>query len=143
MEVATNPIHGAVENAIRGGTALTAGDIRALREKSSRAITAFKAVFWIALAVFNLLIWVELPIARSLLVALLILAPGVGIIVPMLGIRRQQGLLALLEDASSAPKERRADEPARAYIGQVRKEGRRFVKAEAQVLEEKRNSAAS
>ena len=138
----TNPIHVAVNNAISTGTALTAGDIRNLREKSAQSIKAYKACFWVAIIIFNLAIWVPLPISKVLLIVLAVLSLAIALIVPILGIRKHQKILELLEDSSSGPKKSGAGGARRDYIEQVRKEGRNFVKAEMEALEGSRDSAA-
>lgn len=139
----TNPIHVAVNDAISSGTALTARDIGSLRKKSAQSIKAYKMLFWAAIVIFNLLIWVPLPISTSLLIALAVLSLATALVGPILGIRKHLRILDLLEESSSGPRKNRVDVSGKAYIEQVRKEGRNFIKAEMEALEGGRDSAVA
>lgn len=142
VKVKTNPIHVAVNHAITTGKALTAGDIRNLREKSVQSIKAYKACFWVAIVIFNLAIWVPLPVGKGLVIALAALSLAIALIVPVLGIRKHQQFLELLEDSSAGPRKSGLRDVGRIYIEEVRKEGRNFVKAEMEALDGSRDASA-
>lgn len=142
MVQANTPIHQLVYQSISTGTALSAGDIRSLREKNEKAIKLYKLAFWVAIAIFNVLIFVPLPLSTSVLIPLAVVALACAFIVPIYGIRKHQKRLNILEDTSPGPKKSRASEEGRAYIASVRQEGRAFVKAEVEALETSRKSTS-
>lgn len=129
-----------VKNAIDTGTALTGRDLWTLRDRNRTAVKAYKLSFWVAIGILNLVLWVPLPLPRALLVAVGIASVAFAFIVPVVGIRKHQRKLELLEEVSPGPKKRRASGPGQAYIEKVRKEGRAFIKGEAEVLEESRQT---
>ena len=128
-------IHRSVLQAVDRGTALTGKEIYQFRTRSTEAITSYKIAFWVAIGIFNLIIWVPMPIDRSILIAFGVLTVAFAFIAPIMGIRNHQKRLDLLRDAPSAPKKKGANEAGRRYMEQVRSEGRPFVKAEVEILE--------
>lgn len=59
----------------------------------------------------------------------------ISLVVPILGLRRHQANLELLKVAGETPKKKTTDEAGRAYIDQVKKQGRPFINAEFKALE--------
>ena len=132
-----NPVHLAVKSAIDRGTALEAKDIRLLRAQSKKASTIFKAIFWIGIIIFNLALWVPLPIEvnKSLLYVVAFMALIIALIVPIVGLRKHQSSLELLKVTKETPRKKTASEAGRVYIDQVKKQERPFVNAEFELLE--------
>lgn len=137
MNEKVNPIHQIVNDAIAKGTALEAKDVRALRAKSKRAVTLFKSTFWIGIVIFNLALWVPLPIQinKAALYVIALIALVVALIVPILGLRKHQVNLESLKVTKEIPKKKTASEAGKAYIEQVKKQDRPFISAEYEILE--------
>ncbi|MFO7982664.1 MAG: hypothetical protein R6V08_04345 [Desulfuromonadales bacterium] len=133
-----NSIHQIVKQSVASETPLSAADIRRLRKKNTKAIGLYKLVFWVAIALFNVFLFVPLQIPDALQIALIIVSLGCAFIVPIYGIRKHQKILGFLGDTASGPKKSRASDEGRTYISGVRQEGRSFVKAEVDVLEASR-----
>lgn len=137
MAQKTDPIKQMVLEAIAGGYALSTERINELRTKSKKEITILKTVFWIAIGLFNLMVWNPFPTPIPVAVRWVV---GVGalllaLIFPILGIRRHRGYLHQLEDSAQGPKRRKTDDAGRQYIDKVKKQGRVFVRAEFEELE--------
>ncbi len=130
-----HPLHNTIAEAIDNGTSLTVKDLREMRAASRKAITGYKGFFWAGIAVLNAILWIPMPFDKALLISLAVVLMAAAIIVPILGLRKHQKILALLEASTSAPKPKNASEAGKAYIERVRKEGRSFVIAEFEVLE--------
>jgi len=132
----SNEIYQLVQEAIDKGVALEAKDIRELRAKSKKAATLFKSVFWVGIAIFNIALWLPLPIEinRTVLYAVAFLALIVAVIVPILGLKRHQVNLELLKVTTEALKKKTASEAGKVYINQVKKQDRPFVAAEFELL---------
>ena len=130
-----HPIHQTVAEAMDSGTPLTVKDLRELRNRSQKAITNFKGFFWVGVVVLNLVLWVPMPFDKTLVVGAAAVIMVVAFVVPIIGLRKHNKALALLEASLVAPKPRNASEAGKAYIEQVRKEGRSFVVAEYEVIE--------
>lgn len=137
MAQKTHPIKQMVLDAIAGGYTVTGERIQQLRDKSYKEISVLKMVFWVAIGLFNLMVWYPFPAPIS---ATLRWSVGVGallvaIIFPILGIRRHRGHLAQLEDCTQGPKRRKVNAAGRQYMDRVKKQGRVFVRAEFTLLE--------
>lgn len=130
-----HPLHITIAEAIDSGTPLTVKDLRELRNRSQKAISRGKGFFWGGVILLNLVLWVPLPFDKTLVISLAGVIMAFAFVVPILVLRKHQKILALLEASLVAPKPRNASEAGKAYIEQVRKEGRSFVVAEFEVLE--------
>ncbi len=137
MAQKNHPIKQMVLDAIAGGYAVNRERIQQLRDKSNREISLLKRVFWVALGLFNLMVWYpfSMPIAETLRWTVGIGALLIAIVFPIVGIRRHRGCLAQLEECTQGPKRRKADDLGRQYMDRVKKQGRFFVRAEFQILE--------
>ncbi len=137
MSFKFNSIHRTVQDALSQGRALSRKEILGLREKNRRAITAYKATFWAAIIVFNVLVWVPLPFELNLIARLAIGATClvVAFIPPIFGIKQHQRRLERLRDSPRGPKKGKAGAEGKTYIENVRKENRTFIIAEVEVLE--------
>ena len=124
-------------DAIAGGYAISAERIQQLRDKSKKEIFILKGVFWIAIGIFNLMVWYPFstPISDTLRWTVGLGALLVAIVFPVIGIRRHQGFLEQLEDSTQGPKRRKTDDSGRKYMDLVKKQGRFFVHAEFVQLE--------
>jgi len=130
-------IHGLVQNAIDNGNALEAKDIRALRAQSKKAVTLIKGVFWAGIAVFNLVLFVPLPfeVNRTFALVVAFLALVVAIIVPILGLKKHQVNLELLQVSKEPLNKKSVNDAGRVYIDQVKKQDRPFVNVEFALLQ--------
>ncbi|MCF6238715.1 MAG: hypothetical protein L3J79_07885 [Candidatus Marinimicrobia bacterium] len=136
MSKKTNQIHQLVKEAIVNGVALEAKDIRELRAKSKQATVLFKSVFWVGIVIFNIALWLPLPIEinKTLLYIVAFLALIIAVVVPIFGLKKHQVNLELLKVATQALKKRTASEAGKVYINQVKKQDRPFVVAEFELL---------
>jgi len=130
-----HPVHKIVADAVDNGTPLTVKDLRELRARSEKAITGVKGFFWGGVIILNLVLWVPLPFDKTLMIGVAAAIMALAFIIPILGLRKHQKMLALLEASLVAPKPKNASEAGKLYIEKVRKEGRSFVVAEYEVLE--------
>lgn len=132
-----DPIKQLVIEGIAGGYAISAERIRELRERSSKEITTLKTVFWIAIGLFNLMVWnpfpAPIPSTLRWLVGLGSLL--VALFFPIIGIRRHRARLYQLEDCGVGLKRRKTDDAGRQYMDKVKQQGRVFVRAEFEVLQ--------
>ncbi len=137
MTQKVHPVRQMVLDAIAGGYAISAERIQQLRDKSKKEIYILKGVFWIAIGIFNLMVWYPFstPISDTLRWTVGLGALLVAIVFPVIGIRRHQGFLKQLEDSTQGPKRRKVDESGRKYMDLVKKQGRFFVRAEFAQLE--------
>lgn len=138
-----NIIHQKVRQALSANQALRLEEIIALRKKSREAIRLFKATFWVAIIIFNLVLWVPLPFALSTAaqVTIGVICLVIAFIPPIFGIRVNQRRLDLLQESSGGPKRSRITTAAgKSYLEQVKEEGRLLIKAEVEVLEERPSS---
>lgn len=124
--------------AIEQGTVFTRKDLREIRESYQRSVLMFKGCFWLSVALFNLLIWVELPINRELTIALGILSLLTALLPPIIGIKTFQKRLYLLEECDESPKKSRASDAGKRYIEGVKAEERPFLRVEFELLEKSR-----
>ena len=133
----TNPVQQIIKDAIDKGTALEAKDIRALRAESKKAATLFKSTFWIGIVIFNLALWVPLPLQvnKTILYVVAFVALVIALVVPIFGLRKHQVNLELLKVHKEPPKKKTASEAGRVYIDQVKKQNRPFVNAEFELLQ--------
>ncbi len=139
MSEKIDPITQMVMDALAGGYAISGESIQKLREQSNKGISTLKTVFWVAIGFFNIMIWVPFstPIPSGLRWAIALGALLVALVFPIVGIRRHRGLLYRLEDSTLGPKRRNTDEAGRQYIDLVKKQGRKFLRAEYELLEGK------
>lgn len=135
MSHQSSPVHRAVETALANDTALTLRDIRVLREKHERILLFFKGNIWAAVAVLNLVVWVDLPLSTATAFAIGGLAVVYAFSLPIVMIRRHQRYLPFFEKVSPGPKKRRVDEAGLRYLERVKEQGRSFIVAEVEVLE--------
>ncbi len=137
MAQKNNPMKQMVLDAIAGGYAVSSERIQELRAKSKKEITTLKTVFWVALGLFNLMVWdpFSVPIPGALRWGVALGSLVTALIFPVIGIRRHRGYLYLLEDSSQGPKRRKTDDAGRQYMDRVKKQGRFFVRAEFELLE--------
>jgi len=132
-----HPIRQMVLDGISGGYAMSEERIQQLRDKSEKEITLLKRVFWVAIGLFNLMVWYPFstPIPESLRWVVGFGALLVAIFFPIIGIRLHRKNLEQLGDSTLGPKRRKTDDAGRRYMDQVKKQGRFFVHAEFAVLE--------
>ena len=132
-----NPIHQIVKEAIDKGVALEAKEVRELRGQSKKAIVVFKSVFWAGIVIFNLALWVPLPMVvnKTILYGVAFLALIIAVVVPILGLKKHQVSLELLKVTKQPLKKRTASDAGKAYIDQVKKQDRPFIIAEFEALE--------
>ena len=132
-----NPIEQLVKDAINNGKPLTVKEIKVLREESKKASTIFKSVFWVGIVIFNLALWVPLPIQinQTLLYLVAFIALVVALVVPLPRIRKHQTCLELLKVNKQGLKKKTASEAGRVYIAQVKQQDRPFIKAEFELLD--------
>jgi len=145
MKKLNTPVHQAVRDAIARGSALNRAEVRALQEKHELAVKLYKLAFWLLDGIFVVLLLVDLPITidMRLRYSLAFVALVLAILVPLIGIRRHNRCLIVLEGVEPGPKKRRADEAGKGYIEQVRKDGRTFTRAELEILEASRSEEAA
>ncbi|ORJ62951.1 hypothetical protein [Geothermobacter hydrogeniphilus] len=129
------PVHQMVRTALTDGKALTSKLIREQREQSRKAVRQGKMIFWIAITLLNLVVWVKLPIPVPLRFAIGLLALATALIAPIIWSKKHQLKLYLLQDVPEGPKRRKAGPEAKRYIDQVREQGRAYVRAEMDILE--------
>lgn len=140
MSKQTSPIHQRLAEAIDQTSPPTVADLKQLRRHSEQQVKTFKISIWVAIAIINLLIWAPLPFS---LPAGVLIALGAGCIgyvfsVPIFMIRRHLRCLEALKLAARGPKRRLAGPSGQQYIDQVKDQGRSFVQAELELLEETR-----
>jgi hypothetical protein len=137
MTQKVHPVRQMVLDAIAGDYAISAERIQQLRDKSKKEIFILKGVFWIAIGIFNLMVWdpFSTPISDTLRWTIGLGALLVAIVFPVIGIRRHQGFLEQLEDSTQGPKRRKTDDSGRKYMDLVKKQRRFFVHAEFVQLE--------
>jgi len=128
-------IHSLVREALTAGRALTIRQIRAERDRSRKAIRQGKVIFWVAIALLNLMVWVKIPIPLLLRVGIGLLALMAALIAPIIWSKQHHLNLLLLEQAAEGPKRRKASPAAKKYIDQVREQDRPFIRAEVEILE--------
>lgn len=136
MSNKSNPIEALVKEAIDKGVALEASDIRELRATSKKAAAMLKGIFWVGIVVFNLALWVPLPIAinQTALYIIAFLALLIALVAPILGLRKHQLNLELLKVTKQTLKKKTANEASKVYINQVKKQDRPFVVVEFELL---------
>ena len=137
MRSKINPIEQLVKDAINKGKPLTVTEIKTLRAESQKASTIFKSIFWGGIVIFNLALWVPLPlqINPTLLYLIAFIALVVALAVPLPGLRKHQASLELLKVNKQGLKKKTASEAGRVYIDQVKKQDRPFINAEFELLD--------
>ncbi len=137
MSDRTNPIQQAVMDAVDKGTALEARDIIALRAQSKKSIVVLNGIFWVGAAIFNVILWVPLPIEinQAVLYVVAFAVLVIALVVPILGLKKHKVNLELLRLNKQMPNRKTASEAGRAYIDQVKKQDRPFINAEFEILE--------
>lgn len=131
-----NPVIQLVQEAIAAGEPVEVRKIRELRAQSKQAVSLMTATFWVGIVIFNLALWVPLPIAvsKTVLYAVAAIALVVAIIVPILGLRKHKMILELLKVNREPLKKKTANEAGRIYIDKVKKLDRPFINAEYELL---------
>jgi len=137
MRSKINPIEQFVKDAINKRTPLTVTEIKALRAESQKASTIFKSIFWGGIVIFNLALWVPLPIQinQTLLYLIAFVALVVALAVPLPRLRKHQVSLELLKVNKQGLKKKTASEAGRVYIDQVKQQDRPFINAEFELLD--------
>jgi hypothetical protein len=136
MRNKVNPIEQRVKDGIHKGIPLTVKEIKTLRAESQKASTLFKGIFWGGIVLFNLALWVPLPIQinQNLLYLIAFIALAVALVVPLPALRKHQASLELLKVNKQGLKKKTASEAGRAYIDQVKQQDRPFINAEFELL---------
>ena len=132
-----HPIEQLVKDAINNGKPLTVKEIKSLRAESQKASTTFKGAFCVGIVIFNLALWVPLPIQinQTLLYIIAFFALVVALAVPLPGLRKHQASLELLKVNKQPLKKKSASEAGRVYIDQVKQQDRPFINAEFELLD--------
>jgi hypothetical protein len=132
-----NPIEQLVKDAINKGKPLTVKEIKTLREESKKASTIFKSIFWVGIVVFNLALWVPLPIQvdQTLLYLVAFIALVIALAVPLPGLRKHQVSLELLKVNKQSLKKKTTSQEGRVYIDKVKQLDRPFINVEFELLE--------
>jgi len=130
-------LHDEIQKAIDSGVALEAKEIRVMRARNKKAVTMYKCLFWVGVALFNLLLFAPLPVEihRTVLVTVAFLCLLVAIVVPIVGLRKHQLNLELLGVSNEPLKKKTASEAGRVYIDRVKQQDRPFVNVEHELLE--------
>ncbi len=136
MRSKINPIEQLVKDAINNGKALTIKEIKTLRAESQKTSTIFKSIFWGGIIIFNLALWVPLPVQinQTLLYLIAFIALVVALAVPLPRIRKHQASLELLKVNKLGLKKKTASEAGRVYIDLVKQQDRPFINAEYEHL---------
>ena len=136
MSNKTNQIYQLIKEAIGNRAALEAKDIRELRARSKQATVLFKSVFWVGIVIFNLALWLPLPVEinKTTLYVVAFLALVIAIVVPIFGLKKHQVSLELLKVTTRALKKKTASVAGKVYIDQVKKQDRPFIVAEFELL---------
>jgi hypothetical protein len=137
MRSKINPIEQLVNDAINKGTPPTVKEIKTLRAESQKVSTIFKSIFWGGIVIFNLALWVPLPIQinQTLLYLIAFIALVVALAVPLPGLRKHQASLELLKVNKQGLKKKTASEAGRVYIDQVKQQDRPYINAEFELLD--------
>lgn len=136
MSSKMNPVMQMVKEAIAAGEPVEVRKIRELRAQSKQAVSIMTGIFWIGIVIFNLALWVPLPIAvsKTVLYAVAAIALIVAIVVPIMGLRKHKMILELLKVNKEPLKKKMANEAGRVYIDKVKKLDRPFINAEYELL---------
>jgi hypothetical protein len=136
MSNKTNQIYQLIKEAIGNRAALEAKDIRELRARSKKASSLFKSVFWVGIVIFNLALWLPLPVEinKTTLYVIAFLALVIAIVVPIFGLKKHQVNLELLKVTKQALKKKTASVAGKVYIDQVKKQDRPLIVAEFELL---------
>jgi hypothetical protein len=131
-----NPVMQMARKAIEAGEPLEVRTIRAMREESKKAVSVMTAIFWAGIVVFNVALWVPLPMIenRSVLYVVAALALVVAVIVPIIGLRKHKMILEMLKVNKEPLKKKTANEAGRIYIDKVKNRERPFINAEYELL---------
>jgi hypothetical protein len=137
MRSKINPIEQLVKDAVNKGKPLTVKEIKELREESKKASTIFKSIFWVGIVIFNLALWVPLPVQldQTLLYLIAFIALIISLAVPLPGLRKHQVSLELLKVNKQSLKKKTASQKGRVYIDQVKQQDRPFINAEFELLD--------
>lgn len=136
MSSKENPVIQLTRAAIEAGEPLEVRKIRELRETSKKAVSILTAVFWAGIIVFNVVLWVPLPVpvSQPILYAVAFVALVAAVIVPIVGLRKHKMTLELLKVNKEPLKKKTANETGRVYIDKVKKRDRPFINAEYELL---------
>jgi hypothetical protein len=126
-----------VEEAIASKEPLSVKFIRELRDRNKKAVFGYKAVFWIGIAVFNLALWVPLPITinGTLLNLIAFVSLAIAVIVPIIGLKKHQMNLELLKVNKNSLKKKTLGPQALAYWDKLKQQDRPLINAEFTLLE--------
>ena len=132
-----NPILQMTREAIEAGKPLEVRKIRQLRAESKQAATIFKAVFWVGIVLFNLVLWAPMPIAlsKTVLYTVAFIVLVIALVVPILGLRKHQMNIELLKVNKQSLKRKTVNEAGRVYMEKVKWQDRPFINAEFELLD--------
>jgi hypothetical protein len=127
---------GLVKEAIDAGVPLEVRKIRELREQSKRNVSIMTGIFWAGIVIFNIALWVPLPIAVSkpVLYGVAFVILLVAVIVPIINMRKHKMILEYLKVNKEPLKKKSVDNKGRAYINKVKQVDRPFINAEYELL---------
>ena len=131
-----NPVITLVKEAIDAGAPLEVRKIRELREQSKKIVSMMTAIFWAGIVVFNIALWVPLPIAVSkpLLYGVAFVVLLVAVIVPIINLRKHKMILEHLKVNKEPLKKKSVNQKGRAYIAKIKQVDRPFINAEYELL---------
>jgi hypothetical protein len=135
MSKKSNPTIQITREAIEAGEPLEVRKIRQLREQSKRAVSILTAIFWVGLFVFNVALWIPLPIAVSKPVLYIVAFVALIVtIAPIMSLRKHKMCLEYLKVNKDSLKKKTANQAGRVYIDKVKKRDRPFINAEYELL---------
>lgn len=136
MSSKVNPVIVLAKEAIEAGVPLEVRKIREMREQSKKIVSIMTGVFWAGIVVFNVALWVPLPIAVSkpVLYGVAFLVLLAAVIVPIINLRKHKMILELLKVNKEPLKKKSVDQKGRAYIAKVKQVDRPFINAEYELL---------
>lgn len=136
MSGRSNPVIELTREAIQAGQPLEVAKIRRLRAESKQAAMIFKAVFWVGIVIFNLILWAPLPInvPKTVLYAIAFVVLVIALVVPIVGLRKHQMSLELLKVNRDTLKKKTVSETGRVYMDKVKAQDRPFINAEFELL---------
>ena len=136
MSSKDNPVITLTKEAIDAGVPLEVRKIRELRKHSKKVVTIMTGVFWCGIIVFNIALWVPLPVAVSkpVLYGVAVVILLVAVIVPIVGLRKHKMILELLKVNNETLKKKSVNQKGRLYIDKVKQVDRPFINAEYKLL---------
>ncbi len=135
MSKKLNPVIQITREAIEAGEPLEVRKIRELREQSKKAVSVLTAIFWVGLFVFNVALWIPLPIAVSKPVLHIVAFVALIVtIAPIMSLRKHKMNLEHLKVNKENLKKKTANQIGRVYIDKVKNRDRPFINAEYELL---------